>query len=79
MKKATEPLRDQIGRALYEEPGRTLNWYALSEQKREPWRLDADRVLKVIEGSFAMSGDEQEDGDCECGEDTCVCLDPSNQ
>lgn len=48
MDQVSEPLRDQIGRALYEEPGRSLNWYELSEERREPWRQDADRVLLVI-------------------------------
>ena len=47
-----EPVRDIIGRALYEEPPTngdpTPNWYALSEEKREPWRQDADRVVAAV-------------------------------
>lgn len=43
-----EPLRDRVGRALYEEPGAGYNWYDLSEERREPWRKDADRVIEVV-------------------------------
>ena len=46
-----KPLRDRIGRALYEEPdarGRTPDWYALAEERREPWRQDADRVIAML-------------------------------
>jgi hypothetical protein len=44
-----EPLRDQIGRVLYDESIiSSRNWYELSEERREPWRLDADRVLVVL-------------------------------
>lgn len=44
-----EPLRDRIGRALYEEPcNEPRNWYALSEERREPWRRDADRVIALL-------------------------------
>lgn len=45
----TEPLRDLVGRALYEEPGQNLDWYLLSEERREPWRLDADRVIPIVQ------------------------------
>jgi hypothetical protein len=48
-----EPLRDRVGRALYEEPGKNLNWYLLSEEKREPWRKDADRVIPIITADYA--------------------------
>jgi len=45
-----EPLRDLVGRALYEEPGKPdLNWYLLSEERREPWRQDADRCIAVVQ------------------------------
>lgn len=42
-----EPLRDQIGRSLYEEghAAERADWYSLSEVRREPWRADADRCL----------------------------------
>lgn len=46
-----EPLRDRIGRAIYEEPsasGAVPDWYALSEQRRERWRRDADRVIATL-------------------------------
>lgn len=43
-----EPLRDRIGRVLYEEPGLDRNWYELSEERREPWRKDADRVIAIL-------------------------------
>ena len=44
-----EPLRDRIGRALYEEPcDQPRDWYALSEERREPWRRDADRVIALL-------------------------------
>ena len=47
-----EPLRDRVGRAIFEEPmrpGRGLpdSWYDLPEEKREPWRQDADRAIAV--------------------------------
>lgn len=47
-----EPLRDRVGRALYEEPGRETelrDWYNLSEERREPWRKDADRVIAIVQ------------------------------
>lgn len=44
----SEPLRDRIGRVLYEEPGHERDWYSLSEERREPWRKDADRVIAVL-------------------------------
>lgn len=43
-----EPMRDVIGRALYEEPPLDRNWYDLSEERREPWRQDADRVIESL-------------------------------
>lgn len=46
-----EPLRDLIGRAIYEEPdqsGKAPDWYALSEERRESWRVDADRVIAAL-------------------------------
>lgn len=48
-----EPLRDIAGRAIYdvEEEANNPNrpdWYSLSEERREPWRKDADRVLRAI-------------------------------
>jgi hypothetical protein len=51
---AQEPLRDRVGRALYEEPGKGLDWYALSEERREPWRKDADRVLAILNLSTSI-------------------------
>jgi hypothetical protein len=53
MGEVIEPIRDQIGRALYEEPGHDLDWYALSEERREPWRLDADRVIPIAQEHFS--------------------------
>ena len=52
MGEVSEPLRDQIGRALYEEPGHSGDWYELSEDRREPWRLDADRIIPIAEEHF---------------------------
>jgi hypothetical protein len=49
-----EPLRDRIGRAIYEEPGHGLNWYSLSEEKREDWRRDADRVIAQLNEEYAQ-------------------------
>ena len=43
-----EPLRDRVGRALYEEPGLDRDWYLLSEDRREPWRKDADRLIPIV-------------------------------
>lgn len=42
-----EPLRDRLGRAIYEENSLS-DWYSLSEEWREPWRKDADRVLLAL-------------------------------
>lgn len=53
MPSISEPLRDLIGRAIYEEPGRGLNWYLLSEERREPWRRDADRVLNALKSDLS--------------------------
>lgn len=48
-----EPLRDQVGRALYEEPGLDRNWYDLPEDRREPWRKDADRIIPIVAADYA--------------------------
>lgn len=48
MKTVKEPLRDVLGRILYEEGDERNDWYSLSEERREPWRLDADRVLNGL-------------------------------
>lgn len=49
MSTVQEPLRDRIGRVLYEEPGKEpRDWYCLSEERREPWRKDADRILEMM-------------------------------
>lgn len=48
-----ESLRDRVGRALYEEPGANYNWHDLSEERREPWRKDADRVIPLIAADYA--------------------------
>jgi hypothetical protein len=48
-----EPLRDRVGRALYEEPGSNCNWYDLSEERREPWRKDADRIIPIVHRDYA--------------------------
>lgn len=48
MPNITEPMRDVIGRVLYEEPGISRDWYSLSEERREPWRQDADRIIDVL-------------------------------
>lgn len=60
-----EPIRDIIGRALYEEEpdGQERDWYTLSEKQREPWRLDGDRVIGALKDAsyefteFAYSRD----------------------
>jgi hypothetical protein len=50
----SEPLRDIIGRILYAEPGAAReDWYTLSEGRREPWRMDADRVLDRLGNELA--------------------------
>jgi len=50
-----EPLRDRVGRVLYEEPGKNCDWYKLSEERREPWRKDADRAIAVaLEGRITF-------------------------
>lgn len=47
---AQEPLRDRIARAIYEDPRQGPSvWYELSEDRREYWRADADRVLVVLQ------------------------------
>lgn len=48
-----EPLRDLVGRALYEKPGGNRDWYLLSEERREPWRKDADRIIPIIAADYA--------------------------
>ena len=65
---AKEPLRDQIGRVLYEEaetetifrPLR-VDWYKLNEYRREPWRRDGDRVLEVMHTHLLASKTEIEE------------------
>lgn len=52
-KTVEEPLRDRVGRAIYEEPGTDCDWYQLSEDRREPWRKDADRVIPIIAADYA--------------------------
>lgn len=47
-----EPLRDQVGRALYEE-GCGRDWSSLSEERREPWRKDADRIIPIVQQDYA--------------------------
>jgi hypothetical protein len=47
-----EPLRDRVGRAIYEEPGSDCNWYELSDERREPWRRDADRVIPIVQADY---------------------------
>ena len=42
-------LRDIIGRALYEEPPLDRDWDTLSEDQREPWRKDAERVVVAMQ------------------------------
>jgi hypothetical protein len=44
-----EPLRDRVARALYEEPGHKADWDKLSEERREPWRKDADRIIPIVQ------------------------------
>lgn len=48
-----DPLRDRVGRALYEEPGSNCDWSKLTEDRREPWRKDADRVIPLIAAEYA--------------------------
>lgn len=48
-----EPLRDRVGRAIYEIPNTGADWYSLSEERREPWRQDADRAIAVMEQADA--------------------------
>ena len=50
-----EPLRDQVGRVLYEEPGIARDWYRLSENRREAWRNDADRILNRLTEAGAFT------------------------
>jgi len=42
-----EPLRDRAGRAIFENTPGKMDWYSLSEERREPWRKDADLVLEM--------------------------------
>lgn len=56
-----EPLRDQIGRVIYEcdeEQGNSdrPDWYCLSEERREPWRKDADRVILLLKDLCLLRG-----------------------
>jgi hypothetical protein len=46
-------LRDHVGRALYEEPNTDADWAALSDERREPWRKDADRIIPIIAAEYA--------------------------
>lgn len=46
-------LRDQVARALYEEPGSGADWLSLSEERRELWRKDADRIIPIISADYA--------------------------
>lgn len=46
-------LRDRVGRAIYEKPGTDADWSSLSEERREPWRKDADRVIPLIAADYA--------------------------
>lgn len=55
-----EPMRDVIGAALYNEftdkhstSRPRPDWYGLSEERREPWRVDADRVIESLK-QFAL-------------------------
>ena len=57
-KTVQEPLRDIIGRTLYEEPGLDLDWYQLSEDRREPWRKDADRIADVIRNYISTNSND---------------------
>lgn len=43
-----EPMRDLLARAIYEEPKNTESYYNLSEERREPWRQDADRIIDEL-------------------------------
>ena len=49
----TPHLRDLVGRALYEEPGTDCDWSKLPDERREPWRKDADRVIPIIAADYA--------------------------
>ena len=48
-----EPLRDRVGRAIYEKPGSDCDWYSLPEDRREPWRKDADRIIPIVVADYA--------------------------
>lgn len=63
-----EPLRDQVGRALYEEPGSDADWYALSEERREPWRRDADRIIPIVQQDYAAVVAERDRAQAACAE-----------
>ncbi len=52
----SEPLRDQVARALYEEPSTgARDWDSLSEERREPWRKDADRIIPIVQTDYAAT------------------------
>lgn len=48
-----EPLRERVGRAIFEEPGLEGSWSRMSDDRREPWRKDADRVIPLIAAEYA--------------------------
>lgn len=49
----TEPLRDRVARALYEEGGVRSDWSELPSNRREPWRKDADRIIPIVSADHA--------------------------
>lgn len=54
-------IREAIARAIYECPkddGTTDDWNALSEERRQPWLGDADRVLAVVKESMTTDSAE---------------------
>jgi hypothetical protein len=54
MNEIREPLRDQVGRALYEETATVSpDWSSLSEERREPWRKDADRIIPIVQADYS--------------------------
>lgn len=61
-----ETLRDQVGRALYEEPGKDHDWYLLSEERREPWRMDADRIIPIVQRDYAAVAAERNRAQEDC-------------
>lgn len=51
----TEPLRDRVARALYEEEGIRDDWDTLPGDRREPWRKDADRIIPIVQADHAAT------------------------